>query len=343
MQVRQLPWFLVSPILRAIHDGRKHRYIRLTEGARPLTGEIAVLLIFQPKGLLESTLHTLDHLHAKGVSALVVSNAPIAEPDLWRLQAHAWLVMERPNYGYDFGGYRDAILHILDRGLTPSRLFVLNDSIWFPLGPDSDLIDHTRASGDDLYGFVLNDRYEAVHRKHIQSYFFSFGGRLVAHPDFRRYWRKLFVTNNKNLVIRRCEIPMTHAFRSRGHSVGYRHTYADVRAALKTLGNADLRRVIEYQIEVDTSNARRLRPCLAADVMDDAWRDAVLEAIDRGTFGKYFLIAHPMVLIGRLARPMLKKDRQPMYRLQRKELIAGGYAETLAPAVRAEIETWDQR
>lgn len=343
MQAGYLPWLIAAPRAKRAYDARKGAQIRLTQGAAPRTRELAVLLLYQPKGIVPSTLHTLAHLNAHGVSTLVVSNAPLSDADRESLGAQAWRIMERPNYGYDFGGYRDAILHILDDGPAPARLFVLNDSIWFPLTPDSDLIAEARTSDADLYGFVLNDRMRGAHRAHLQSYFFSFGAEAVANPAFKAYWRDLFLTNNKNLVVRRCEIPMTGAFRRLGFSVDARHRYSDGAQALKGLDNATLARVIAYQIQVDTRNAPRLAPHLKGEARDAAWRARVDADIDAGRLDKYFLIAHPAVLIGQLRVPLLKKDAQAIYRLQRRELIAAGYDEAFAAPVRDELRTWDSQ
>jgi hypothetical protein len=341
MQVGRLPWFVASPIARRIYDHQKHQYIRITPGDVQQSTEVAILLIYQPQGLLKSTLHTLKHLRSRNISPLVVSNAPLSDADRARLLPYAWQVMERPNFGYDFGGYRDGILHILDIGVHPSRLYVLNDSIWFPVQEDSDLLEQARDSGADLFGFVLNTRVRASYRRHIQSYFFSFSGSLVAQPAFEQHWRNLFLTNNKDLVVRRCEIPMTNAFRRKGYSVAFRYTYADGAEALKALDNETLHRVITYHAKVDTKNARYLQRHLTSNTLDDAWRDRVLQDIGAGIFEKYFLITHPAVLFGQLRSPLLKKDRQEIYQLQRAELLAGGFDEDFAPVVRDEIRTWD--
>lgn len=340
MQAGTLPWLLTAPRAKRAYDAGKGEQIRLTPGTAPRSDELAVLLLYQPKGITPSTLHTLAHFAAHGISTLVVSNAPLSNTDRDSLAAHAWQIMERPNYGYDFGGYRDGVLHILE-GETPRRLFVLNDSIWFPLTPDSDLITEARASDADLFGFVLNDRMRGAHRAHLQSYFFRFGPKAVQSPAFEAYWRDLFLTNNKNLVVRRCEIPMTGTFRGMGFSVAARHRYSDGAQALKGLDNATLARVIAYQAQVDTRNAPRLKPHLESDPLDAAWRARVEADIDAGRLDKYFLIAHPAVLIGQLRVPLLKKDRQAIYQLQRKELLEGGYDTDFAPGVRDEVRGWD--
>ncbi|WP_261496960.1 rhamnan synthesis F family protein [Albidovulum sediminis] len=340
LQVSQVQWLVYGPALRRIHDFRKARRIRLHHGAHALSGDVAVVLIYQPQGLSGSLFHTLRHLTGKGFAPLVVSNAPLSAEDVARLKPHCAAIMERPNYGYDFGGYRDGILHLLDHGTEIGRVLVMNDSIWFPLYPDCDLIDRMRRADDDLYGYVMNARVNR-HRSHLQSYFFAFGKRLVATSDFRNYWAGLFVTSNKNLVIRRCEIPMTEHFRARGYSIGYRYLISDPMIALRSLTPDELMQVVRYQMRVDTSNAATLAPYAAGDPADPAWRTRVMALAGDLKMGKYLLIAHPLLMLGKLRGQILKKDRQPMYRLQRAELLAGGFAEGMAPAVLEEVMTCD--
>lgn len=337
----RLPGLLLGPALRRRHDRRKARLIRMTEGDVAQAEEIAILLIFQPDGVLGSTLHTLAHLAAHGIAPFVVSNAPLSETDRARLRPRAWRIMERPNFGYDFGGYRDGILHLLDSGLRPSRLFVLNDSIWFPLRDDSDLIDRARASEADLFGYLLNTRSRAQARQHLQSYFLRFDGGLLARPEFEAHWRGLFLSDHKDLVIRRCEIPMTDAFRRMGASIEARHAYGDGARALQALETPTLHAVLGHLAAIDAEAPPALLRHLSGATPDAAWRERVLEDAEGGRFDKYFLYHHPAVLLGVLDAPLLKKDRQAIYRAQRQALLAGGFDAGLAPPVRDEIRAWD--
>jgi hypothetical protein len=134
---------------------------------------------------------------------------------------------------------------------------------------------------------------------------------------------------------------MTSTFQSFGFSIAARHRYSDVGQALKELDNATLHTVIAYQARVDTRNAVHLRRHLQVKNLDESWRARVFADIDAGRLDRYFLISHPAVLIGQLCIPLLKKDRQEIYQLQRKELIAGGYDRGLIPCIQEELRKWD--
>ncbi len=342
MQAAQVHWYIFGWAMKWHYDRTKNRKIKLTAGTLPIQRDVSVVLIYQPTGILPSLIKSLQHLRDNGFAPVVVSNAPLKANDLEILRQHSFLVMQRPNFGYDFGGYRDAILHLLESGLRPDNLLVMNDSIWFPLTSESEIASQIRAQRSDMYGIVLAERPAEPHRTHLQSYMFSFKKRLVEHEDFERFWRDLPVSSNKHVVIRRCEMRMTHAFKKNGHTIGHLHTFNDVKVALKSLDSAELRRIIAYQIQVDTSNSGPLRPFLDEDCIGSTWRSSVESFIDKDALGKYFLIAHPIVLKGKLGLQILKKDKQPMYQLQRRELFACGLSDSLCPEIRKEMETWDQ-
>lgn len=341
-QLSRAHWFLRSPVQKALHDLRRDRLLVRTEGAARLESEVAVVLLYQPDGLLRSTFHMLDHLRAKGLSLLIVSNATLSPADRDGLRERAWRIVERPNFGYDFGGYRDGILHLLDEGIQPARLFVINDSIWFPLGPDSDLVDRARTSDADLYGFVLNDRRRKTRHWHLQSYFLAFSGRVVAHRDFRRFWKRLFLSDNRDHAIRRCEIVLTEYFRKRGHETASRFRDRDTVGAAGAMEDAELRGLMSSLASSRIENAAEFGRLLSSDRSDPAWREAALGEFARAMSGTSLISAHPLVLLGHLHAPMLKKNRDPDYVAQRAALFALGLDAGFASEVRDEIRDWDR-
>jgi hypothetical protein len=92
---------------RIRYDRRRAQSVLRTRGDMTRRDDMAVLVIFQPNGLLDTTFSTLDWLNRQDISTVVVSNLPLTSADRERLCKHAALVIERPNIGYDFGGYRE--------------------------------------------------------------------------------------------------------------------------------------------------------------------------------------------------------------------------------------------
>ncbi len=81
------------------------RQRKIHVGAIPLKDRVAVYLIFPKNGLLPTHLRAIGYLLDNGY-------APLPEADRQRLQPVSARLIERANFGYDFGGYRDAILSL---------------------------------------------------------------------------------------------------------------------------------------------------------------------------------------------------------------------------------------
>lgn len=339
-QVSQIEWLMFGAQRRARYDRDRRHLVSVTQGDQPLQPDAAVILIFQPDGVLPSLIAELNHFLANNISPVVVSNLPLTAADRSLLQRHCHLVIERPNFGYDFGGYREGILTLAERGAKLRNLFVKNDSIWFPVSPQCQLLNRSLKSKADIYGIYLNETPKQAHRAHLQSYFYRFGPRLVNSPAFLDHWKNICLTDNKYMVVRQCEMKLTQAFRTQGFTVDSMYRMADLQYALKLLSDSELKEVMRYHAQVDTRSAAVLGPLVRRNA-DPGWRAAVEALIDKDRVGKYFLIAHPLPLIDKLHCPVLKKDRQPMYRLQRKTLLASGYDKIMGDELRKEFSSWD--
>ncbi len=268
-------------------------------------------------------LTTCRHLTASGYAVHLVSNAPLQPSEIARLRPLCRRIIERPNHGYDFGGYRQAILECLGSGLPIRRLLILNDSVWFPALRDCDLLQRLHATGADLAGAVYYD-HRSPHRVHLQSYLVAFSARAVASAAFRAFWRGYAMSNNKVRTIRNGEMRLTRVCLEAGLSV----------AALYTAHQAP--------------DLQDLPACVRAHTADyDRDRAATLSDADsggEGARGGYILSNHPVVNIEVLGFPILKKDRGAPYRLQRDALRApeaAGLRARLEPSVLAAVERWD--
>lgn len=333
MKVFDLPQRIGGRRRQAIYD--RTAKLKITDGAFGRIQDMAVLLLYPVDGIAPSTLEALTHLQKHGVAPVVVCNLPLSETDRAALAARAHLVIERPNRGYDFGGYRDGILKIYERSALSGNLFVLNDSIWFPLSSRCTLIEDARNHHADLFGIHFNEREGDPKRSHLQSYFYRFGPRITGSPDFAAFWRDLIVYDSKDLTVRRCEMALTNWFTARDFTIGHVCDIKDFRAAVAALAEEDRAALVEYLVTTGDKHASRAlrRQKAGAYASDDAWRTDVLE----GTLGRFVLSSHPSVLFEQLRFPVLKKDRQHIYRVQRAAALEDRYIPYLSETVRQEM------
>ena len=331
-QLNQIPWLLFAGTIRRISDKYTSKHVEITEGDCPIMENAAILLVFQPGGIQRSTLETLQYLIDNGFSPVLVSNSKLSDGDLGKLKVDTNVIIQRPNFGYDFGGYRQGIMHLLKQAVLLENILVINDSIWFPLKKNCSFLSEIKNQNFDMYGLVLNNQYKSEKRHHIQSYLFNFNKKIIQSEAFLQYWRDLFLSNNKNAVIRQCEIKMTEYFRSRGFSIGSKYTVDDIYRILPDLATEELDTVIKYQMIVDPKKEGIIKDCR---IVKQEGADEHL--IRNRHLGKYFLIAHPIILLKKLDCPAIKKDKQFVYQVQRGEIFKANLDQSLLTTVREEM------
>ncbi|MFW8635940.1 rhamnan synthesis F family protein [Cribrihabitans pelagius] len=232
------------------------RQIRTTAGRLPCGTRVAIYLIYPQGGLLPSHRLALDYMRENGYAPLVVSNLPLGGEDMAYLQDNSWRVIERPNVGYDFGGYRDGFLSISDAVYGLERVVFLNDSSWFPLPGSRNWLKEAEGLGVDYaaaatsFGIprVKPDQYQLVQwdydpglrNFHYGSYAISVGAGMLGDARYERYWRSYPLTKEKNKVVRRGEIGMTRFALKHGFSHGATYDIRSLPGVLQNCSDAEI-------------------------------------------------------------------------------------------------------
>ncbi len=164
---------------------------------------MAVLALYQDRGLRPDTRRLIDALRALGAYVVTVAAAGDGETG-------ADLALKRVNYGRDFGSYRDAILH-LDRqgGLADlPRLLLMNDSV-FVSGRDLDgflgSMLGIRGAAPDVLGAV--DSAEIA--PHLPSFAVSLGPKVLRNAAFEGFWRRFRPSDLRQTTIRKGELALS--------------------------------------------------------------------------------------------------------------------------------------
>ena len=338
---------IIEPFRQARYDRNRLAHLHWSAGQVPLRRKIALLMIYQPVGLRPSILATCAHLANEGYAPFVVSNGALTAADRQALHAVCWRAGERPNYGYDFGAYRDGILALKDWGLEPETLIVMNDSIWFPLDPGCDLVARLEANPAALAGTILRRRVrswrpfrEPAEVRFLESYCYRIAGGLFVAPAFTAFWRGYRMTDNKYKVIRRGERDFSMAVASAGFAVAAVLTED---AFLRAVGGMDaegLRRTVLYGAHADDRIAADRLAVLQRYTPSADWQTEALEhvrqALAKGVFNSAF--CYPT--LGVMNAGYVKKSGERINRLWRAryiEAVTAGDLPPPLPAVRAEI------
>ncbi|NTA39809.1 rhamnan synthesis F family protein [Agrobacterium salinitolerans] len=208
-------------VVRRWYDAVTSRSIRYTFGKVAIRDEAAIYLIFPSGGVQGSHREMLNEMIAQKIAPIVVSNIPLGDEDRRVIADLAAIIIERPNVGYDFGGYRDAVLFLRKQILQLRYLWILNDSVW-PIKQKDSWFDVARSKNTDFvaatsnYGMPRVDpsrymeidwRYSTDHRNfHYASYALGLRSSILQLPAFWSYWEKLNISSDKSKTVRRGEI-----------------------------------------------------------------------------------------------------------------------------------------
>lgn len=257
-QIREIPEDLINYFFATRrYDRTRLDNIRMFDGKLPKSKRIAIFLIFPKTGLLQSHLQTIEYFRLKGYATLVVSNLPLPDIDRKRLSEHCWQIMERPNFGYDFGGYRDAVLYLSNDLKSLDRLVFINDSVWFPLPKSRDWLDDVEALGVDFAGAASNYgaprpaiekfrsmkwSYSTNHKNfHICSFALCLKPTVLRHFGFQKFWQNLRLTDEKKRTVRRGEIGFTQWALRNSFNVGTTLDVTKIDDELAALSETTLR------------------------------------------------------------------------------------------------------
>ena len=125
--------FYTDKIKALLYDRNWKNLIQLSDGSsQSNSNKYAIFVIYQKISLAKSIFETCNDLLRKNYKVLIISNASINSSDIFQLRKYVWRICIRPNFGYDFGAYRDGIRLLVEWKISPDRLIMMNDSIWFP-------------------------------------------------------------------------------------------------------------------------------------------------------------------------------------------------------------------
>ena len=202
-----IPLAIIEPFAQRRYDARRDLDLRISKGAQAAGKALAIFLVYQPGGVAKSVFQTCAHMVENGFSPLVISNTPLSDMDRTTFQELSHMIVERPNFGYDFGGYRDGVWLIGKLGLRPREVLFLNDSVWFPILKNATLLAEMRATSQDYVGTQVFGDVTADGRKQgfFGSYCFLIKSLLWESKAFQSFWAQYRVSSNKEVTLRRGE------------------------------------------------------------------------------------------------------------------------------------------
>jgi hypothetical protein len=296
-QLRLLPGIVWEYFFATFYYDRFLAARRKTfDGGLVISNRIAIYLIFPEKSLLASHFAALEFMSKNGYAPLVVSNVVLSEEQRHQLLPHCWRYIERVNFGYDFGGYRDGILSISDMLPQLSHLALFNDSTWFPLPKSANWLADAEKLGVDFAGAASNygagrvdvDQYKEIvwnyssqHKNfHYCSFALLFSRTILIDREFAAFWHRFRISQSKKRTVRRGEIGLTQWVLRKGYSHGVTCDISDLDRQLMQVNDDRLRIILNrIMIPEDPRILALKRQIQELDYNQSNWADMVRQFI----------------------------------------------------------------
>lgn len=304
---------LYEPFMRWKHQRRpfNSREINIEH---LVSDKMAIFLVYQPKGLPASAFLTLAHLKNKGYSTLLVSNSPLSDEDNLKALAFCWQVMSRPNFGYDFGGYQDAVNAIWASGYNIRQMLILNDSIWYPLHQDCDFLARMEAMEVGFVGaFQLEPfrdpaKMKGKKRPFMGSFFWLIKEPVLSHKSFKEFWQHYKASSSKYATIRRGERRFTHHLLDAGMSVKGMFSRQQFDIWLEKATEIDVRNTLRELCVTDPRLEDQRKDLLNQDLTSPMVYNAIKELVIAITASQNIMATAPLFIVRDYRLPFLKKS-----------------------------------
>jgi hypothetical protein len=192
--------------------------IRIEPGARPATDatQIALYVHYSASGHVSEMVRCqLALLGQFGLAIVFISMASEIPEDDWQaVRQLCALVVQRLNFGRDFGAWHDLMPEVARRWPNCDELMLVNDSVLGPIHALQPVVDTMRSGGEGLFG--LTESLQGG--PHLQSYMLMARGRSAV-TDLMRFMTAIHVSDSKWLLIQVGEVRLARWMRKRRHRV----------------------------------------------------------------------------------------------------------------------------
>jgi Rhamnan synthesis protein F len=334
---------LYEPFIQRYHDAHFAERVKVHSGRGVATARVAIFLLWQSGALPSSLRLTLAKLKQAGFCTVVVSNATLTSDTRDTLLQACVAVLERPNFGYDFGGYRDGVRFVRESLPDIDTLLIINDSTWFPLRASDSTLEWFLDDPHPYKGLVNK---QVVHkrsqRKHLESHFLMFEKPVLMHPSFETFWRKYPVSSDRYNTIRRGEYGISTAVLEAGFPMMGRIDPWKFVDCISSLSPVEVRDVLENAVLVSPARIGEVATAVEQYSNTLSWRDRAASLISEQVWREEHLITTAYIYAGLrfLDFPYLKKRREPLVtvtRVKAIEAVDKGIIAPFDPSVDAEV------
>ncbi len=183
-----------------------------TDFSTGATEKVALVVTQGGKSLPKSILNVINLLADRKISILLVCNGKLSQNSKDIIGSKIWKLLERPNFGRDFGAYQAGILYLLDKKIISEKLIVLNDSMMYDVNRAGQIFDKMLES--DAHLIAPTENFEPAY--HIGSFLFCVNEEVQKSKIWNQYWRNYKPSSSRLHAIKFGEVGMSLALIKKG-------------------------------------------------------------------------------------------------------------------------------
>lgn len=280
-----------------------------------------ILVVFQPTGISNDWKDTICQLSRMDIFLHILANGGLTDNDKLYLSSLSdnLNIIERVNFGLDFGAYKDAILELHKTKAPVKKITLMNDSYFFPLfGTVKDLFDKIETRSESFIGLVENTNSDKKDDFHYGSFFLQIRQPILRNPYFFKFWKELSITNSKQETVISGELGLSQTIRDLGFShtciFDYDDLYSEIQELtphiLKSLMN-DV--IVPHSLEWRVLQERYKNHLIEQFCDSDNWKQYSIEWIDHTMRPNNKTHVGAIIYPKMLGMPLLKKDLIHIY------------------------------
>ena len=189
---------------------------------------LAIYVFYDKAGVVDSYVtYMLQELLRVCERLVVVCNGELGDAGRERLGELTRDVIVRENEGFDAWAYKTGMEYIgWDKLCEYDELVLMNDTVFGPFYPFEGIFDEMGAKGLDFWGMTKHGRYHnpdgltkgGVFPEHIQTYFIVVCNKMLASPEFEKYWESIPKLKSWNQTVSYIESQFTKHFADMGYA-----------------------------------------------------------------------------------------------------------------------------
>jgi hypothetical protein len=210
-EIKALKTLFFSFLTNITHSIKKifvKEEIKIWNGNVKLKDSICVFCSFAIGGIKNSTWQYLEDLKQNGFSICLISTAILKESDIVRLKELCFEIIQKENFGGDFGCYKMGILKYEDKA---ENLLIANDSVIGPLFPLKDIFEEMAKTECDFWSITDYISLREEMEYHVGSFFVFFKSSVLRSKAFKDFWKNYKLTTSRKKTIRMGETNLTQS------------------------------------------------------------------------------------------------------------------------------------